>query len=65
MRLGTAFLLLPLLHPVDAAAQVATLDAVSGSLVVCSVGLGYTDREFDLFGVTRSERTARRRRRCK
>lgn len=59
VRVATAILLLPLLHPVDVAEQIATLDAVSGGRVVCGVGLGYTDREFELFGVRRSERGRR------
>ncbi|TFV93764.1 LLM class flavin-dependent oxidoreductase [Blastococcus sp. CT_GayMR20] len=59
MRLGTAILLLPLLHPVEVAEQVATLDAISGGRVVCGLGLGYTDREFEIFGIDRRERTAR------
>jgi alkanesulfonate monooxygenase SsuD/methylene tetrahydromethanopterin reductase-like flavin-dependent oxidoreductase (luciferase family) len=59
MQLATAILLLPLLHPVEVAEQVATLDALSGGRVVCGLGLGYTDREFELFGIDRRERTAR------
>lgn len=59
IRVAAAVLLLPLLHPVEVAEQVATLDAVSGGRVVCGVGLGYTDREFELFGIRRSERGRR------
>lgn len=59
LRVATAVLLLPLLHPVEVAEQVATLDAVSGGRVVCGVGLGYTDREFELFGIQRAERGRR------
>lgn len=59
MRVATAILLLPLLHPVEVAEQLATLDVMSGGRVVFGAGLGYTDREFELFGIDRKERTAR------
>jgi alkanesulfonate monooxygenase SsuD/methylene tetrahydromethanopterin reductase-like flavin-dependent oxidoreductase (luciferase family) len=45
MALGTGVLLLPLLHPVDVAEQLATLDVICGGRLVCGVGLGYRDAE--------------------
>ncbi|HYY87345.1 MAG TPA: LLM class flavin-dependent oxidoreductase [Chloroflexota bacterium] len=59
MRLGTCILLLGLLHPVDVAEQVATLDAITGGRVRLGVGLGYRGEEFDAFGVPAGQRVRR------
>lgn len=59
MRVATAILLMPLLHPVQVAEEMATLDAVTGGRAICGVGLGYTDKEFALFGVDRAQRVRR------
>ena len=59
MQLVTGVLLLPLLHPVQLAEELATLDALSGGRLVVGVGQGYRDVEFDAFGVDRSERRSR------
>src|SRR5437764_6812454 len=59
MRLATCILLLGLLHPVDVAEQIATLDVISGGRVRLGVGLGYRDEEFDAFAVERDQRVRR------
>ena len=59
MRLGTCVLLLGLANPVDAAEQVATLDAITGGRIVMGAALGYRDIEFDAFGVARDQRVRR------
>jgi Coenzyme F420-dependent N5,N10-methylene tetrahydromethanopterin reductase and related flavin-dependent oxidoreductases len=59
MRVGTGIMLLPLLHPIDAAEQIATLDVVTQGKVVFGVGLGYTSAEFEAFGIPRRERAGR------
>lgn len=59
MRVGTGIMLLPLLHPVDVAEQIATLDVLSGGKAVWGVGLGYADAELRAFGVERRTRAAR------
>jgi len=59
MRLATGIALLTLLHPVDAAEQLATLDAVSGGRAVFGVGLGYSAAEFQAFGIDRASRVRR------
>ena len=46
MELGTSIILLTLLHPVDMAEQIATLDIMTGGRFVFGVGLGYMDVEF-------------------
>jgi probable F420-dependent oxidoreductase len=44
--LGTSVYLLPLRHPVVAAKQVVSLDALSGGRFVFGVGVGWLEREF-------------------
>jgi alkanesulfonate monooxygenase SsuD/methylene tetrahydromethanopterin reductase-like flavin-dependent oxidoreductase (luciferase family) len=52
-------ILMPLVHPVQLAEDVATLDAVSNGHIIISAALGYRDIEFDSFGVAHGERVAR------
>jgi alkanesulfonate monooxygenase SsuD/methylene tetrahydromethanopterin reductase-like flavin-dependent oxidoreductase (luciferase family) len=56
MRLVAGVLLLPLLHPVQLAEEIATVDALSGGRLVVGVGQGYREAEFAAFGVPRASR---------
>lgn len=59
MRLATGVLLLPLLHPVQVAEDLATLDVLSDGRLVVGVGQGYRDVEFEAFGIERETRLSR------
>lgn len=59
MRLVAGVLLMPFLHPVVLAEELATLDVLSGGRLVIGAGQGYRDHEFDAFGVPRAERLGR------
>ena len=59
MAIGTGILLLPLLHPVDVAEQIATLDTLCGGHFIFGVGLGYEQEEFNAFGIDRRTRRGR------
>ena len=59
MRLGSAILLGPFQHPVRFAEDVAVVDQLSGGRLEVGLGLGYREREFEVLGVPRSERTRR------
>ena len=59
VEVATGILLLPLHHPLTIAEEVATMDAVTGGRVIMGVGIGYSQDEFDAFGVDRTTRTAR------
>lgn len=59
MQLGTGVLILPLLHPLHVAEEVATLDQVSSGRVILGVGAGYRDNEFAAFGVDKESRGGR------
>jgi alkanesulfonate monooxygenase SsuD/methylene tetrahydromethanopterin reductase-like flavin-dependent oxidoreductase (luciferase family) len=59
MRVGTGIILLPLMHPVDMAEQIATLDAICGGRFVFGVGIGYEEHEFKAFGLRKQDRAKR------
>src|SRR5207245_2600964 len=56
MTLGTACLVLPLRRAVEVAAQLATLDVITGGRFVFGVGLGYRDVENEAMGQDPKER---------
>lgn len=51
IRLGTGITILPFLHPLRAAEEVATLDVLTGGRLDWGAGRGYQRHEFDAFGV--------------
>lgn len=59
MTIGTSILLIPLLHPVDLAEQIATLDILCEGRFVWGVGLGYREIENRVFGVMKGQRVSR------
>ncbi len=59
MQIGTGILIVPLVHPVHLAEEIATLDQLSGGRFVLGVGAGYRDEEFAAFGIDKSERFRR------
>lgn len=50
VRLGTSVLVLPMRNPMEAAAQVAELDQVSGGRANFGVGVGWYQEEYDALG---------------
>jgi alkanesulfonate monooxygenase SsuD/methylene tetrahydromethanopterin reductase-like flavin-dependent oxidoreductase (luciferase family) len=61
MRIGTGVLIVPFVHPVHHAEELATLDQLSGGRLTLGVGSGYRDNEFDAFGIDRKQRSGRLR----
>lgn len=61
MRIGTGILILPFVHPVHHAEELATLDQMSGGRLTLGVGSGYRENEFRAFGIERKERSGRLR----
>lgn len=51
IRLGTAVTILPFLHPLRAAEELAMLDVLSGGRIDWGAGRGYQRHEFDAFEV--------------
>lgn len=58
MRLGTSVILLPYRHPAVVAKMFATLDKLSGGRIICGVGIGWMQDEFEFLGVSFAERAA-------
>lgn len=61
IRIGTFVLLLPFIHPVRAAEDVALADILSNGRFDLGVGQGYTHDEFNAFCIDRAERAPRLR----
>jgi len=59
IRLVTGVALLSLHKPLDFAEQLATIDVLSNGRLVCGVGMGYREVEFQAFGTTMKERLKR------
>src|SRR3954465_6399754 len=59
IRLGTAVTVLPFMHPIRAAEELATLDILSGGRIDWGVGRGYQRPEFEAFGVDITESRSR------
>ena len=59
MRLKTSMLLLPLLNPVDAAENIATLDHITHGRLDVGIAIGYRERELEAVGLTRRDRVPR------
>ncbi|MFP6579581.1 MAG: LLM class flavin-dependent oxidoreductase [Myxococcota bacterium] len=51
IRIGTAITILPFMHPIRIAEEVAVLDHLSGGRIDFGMGRGYQRHEFDGFGV--------------
>ncbi|MGH2626861.1 MAG: LLM class flavin-dependent oxidoreductase, partial [Anaerolineales bacterium] len=59
LTLVVGVFVLPLLHPVLTAEEMAALDVMADGRTVCGVGMGYRQEEFASFGVPYGERLAR------
>src|SRR5499425_2072636 len=59
MRLKTSVLLLPILNAVEVAESVATLDHICHGRRDVGVAIGYREKELEVAGLTRKDRTAK------
>ena len=59
IKLATGVTVLPLRHPLVAAKQIATLDALSGGRFILGIGVGWLAEEFDELGVSFKDRGRR------
>ncbi len=59
VRLGTSVLVMPYLHPMVLAKELATLDRLSGGRVVAGLGVGSLPEENQILGVGYDDRGAR------
>ena len=56
IRLGSTVIILPYRNPIVQAKMFATLDVLSGGRVICGVGVGWLEKEFDSLGVPYADR---------
>jgi probable F420-dependent oxidoreductase len=59
VRLGTSVLVMPYLHPMVLAKELATLDRLSGGRVIAGLGVGSLPEENQILGVDYDDRGAR------
>ncbi len=59
MILGTSALLLSLLNSIDVAEQVANIDILCGGKFILGVSLGYREKEFQAFNLSKKHRVGR------
>lgn len=58
IRLGSTVIILPYRHPIVQAKMFASLDVLSGGRVICGVGVGWLQKEFDVLGAPFADRGA-------
>ena len=56
IRLGSTVIILPYRNPVVQAKMFASLDVLSNGRMVCGVGVGWLEKEFDVLGTPYAER---------
>ncbi len=56
IRLGSTVIILPYRNPIVQAKMFASLDVLSGGRVICGVGVGWLEKEFDTLRVPYAER---------
>jgi len=58
VKVYTSVLVAPYRHPLILAKQFSSLDYLSGGRVVCGIGIGHQEKEFELLGISRPDRAA-------
>jgi probable F420-dependent oxidoreductase len=58
IRLGSTVIILPYRNPIVQAKMMASLDVLSSGRVICGVGVGWLQKEFDTLGVPYADRGA-------
>jgi probable F420-dependent oxidoreductase len=59
IRLGTCVFILPLRHPIAVARSLVTLDRLTGGRIIAGVGAGWLIDEFEIIGLSYTDRGAR------
>ena len=58
IKIGSTVIILPYRNPVVQAKMFASLDVLSGGRMICGVGVGWLEKEFEVLGVPYAERGA-------
>ena len=56
IKLGSTVVILPYRNPVVQAKMFASLDSLTGGRMICGIGVGWLEKEFDTLGVSYAER---------
>ena len=56
IKIGSTVVILPYRNPVVQAKMFASLDSLTGGRMICGVGVGWLEKEFDTLGVSYAER---------
>ncbi|PKB73664.1 MAG: hypothetical protein BZY75_00620 [SAR202 cluster bacterium Io17-Chloro-G7] len=56
VKIGSTVVILPYRNPVVQAKMFASLDVLSGGRIICGVGVGWLEKEFEVLGVPYAER---------
>ena len=56
IRIGTTVIIVPYRHPVVQAKMFASLDQLTNGRVICGVGVGWLEKEFEVLGAPYAER---------
>ena len=56
IKLGSTVIILPYRNPVVQAKMFASLDVLTGGRMICGIGVGWLEKEFDILGVPYAER---------
>ena len=58
VRIGTTVVILPYRNPILQAKMFASLDVLTGGRVICGVGVGWLEKEFEVMGASYADRGA-------
>ena len=58
IKIGSTVIILPYRNPVLQAKMFASLDVLTGGRIICGVGVGWLEKEFEVLGVPYAERGA-------
>ena len=56
VKLGSTVIILPYRNPIVQAKMFASLDVLSGGRMICGVGVGWLEKEFEILGVPYDQR---------
>ena len=58
IKIGTTVIILPYRNPVVQAKMFASLDVLTGGRIICGVGVGWLEKEFQILGLDYHQRGA-------
>jgi probable F420-dependent oxidoreductase len=56
VKIGTTVIIVPYRNPIEQAKMLSCLDVLSGGRLICGVGVGWLEKEFDVLGASYKDR---------